>query len=135
MVSSTKLSSPTPTPPGEKRHKAIEKSSSAKEPTITESTHNDIPPSTTYQPHNYDKNTDNMEKLEKMGSNWLDEDNSNEHDWFDKMASLKTDKLTKSDIKRIKRKGFNMLKKSFTSSIELEYHLEQVALAMFEEID
>nr|GEY66746.1 hypothetical protein [Tanacetum cinerariifolium] len=106
-------------------------------------------------------NTNNMEKLGNMGLDWLDEDNSDEYDWFDKMVnarqdlkddetsqegstivfakqlkvSLKTDKLTKSDIKRIKKEGFNMLKKSFTSNIEFEYHLEQVSLAMSDEID
>nr|GEV37392.1 hypothetical protein [Tanacetum cinerariifolium] len=105
-------------------------------------------------------NTDNTEKLGNMSSYYLDEDNLNKYDWFDKTinahqdsnddetlqegstiiftkhlkASLKTDKLTKFDIKN-KGERFNMLKKSFTSNIEFEYHLEQVALAMFKEID
>ncbi|GKB70526.1 hypothetical protein Tco_0931938 [Tanacetum coccineum] len=37
-------------------------------------------------------------------------------------------------IKRIKRKGFDMMKKRFTNIIEFEYNLEQVALVMSEDI-
>ncbi|GJZ80180.1 hypothetical protein Tco_0645017 [Tanacetum coccineum] len=81
-------------------------------------------------------NTDNMEKLGNMGSNWLDEDNSNEYDWFDKMVIVYQDLKDDETLHEgIKRDGFNMLKKRFKSSIEFEYHLEQVALAMSEDID
>ncbi|GJR69836.1 probable sodium/metabolite cotransporter BASS4, chloroplastic [Tanacetum coccineum] len=46
---------------------------------------------------------------------------------------LKTTKLTKEDIKRIKRDDFYLLKSIFKSNTEFEYNLEQVALAMSED--
>ncbi|GKC11808.1 hypothetical protein Tco_1008590 [Tanacetum coccineum] len=49
--------------------------------------------------------------------------------------SLKVDKLTKEEFKRIKRDGFNLIKNKFKSSMEFEYYLEQVALAISKEFD
>ena len=44
-------------------------------------------------------------------------------------------KMTKSELKRIKNEAFQLLKDSSESAIEVEYHLENIARAMSNNID
>ncbi|GKE41686.1 hypothetical protein Tco_1468970 [Tanacetum coccineum] len=106
-----------------KKQKVIGRSSSGKGPTITKPA-NDIPPSTTDQPQDYEMNS------KDIGSDWIDEDSPKEYEWFEMMVNphkdpkddetpqegstiafakhlkynIKVDKLTKDELKGSREK-------------------------------
>lgn len=100
-------------------------------------------------------------KKPKTVLNWLEQDNSAEYSWFEKMINsqpplednhepqdgrtveyaqliqqkFKMKKMNKKELLRIKNDAFNLLKDRSANSIELEYHLENIARAMSSNID
>ncbi|GJZ43743.1 hypothetical protein Tco_0590998 [Tanacetum coccineum] len=106
-----------------KKQKVIGRSSSGKGPTITKPA-NDILPSTTDQPQDYEMNS------KDIGSDWIDEDSPKEYEWFEMMVNphkdpkddetpqegstiafakhlkynIKVDKLTKDELKGSREK-------------------------------
>ncbi|PWA78567.1 hypothetical protein CTI12_AA149240 [Artemisia annua] len=48
---------------------------------------------------------------------------------------MKIRKLTKSALKRARTTEFDILRNSFTSSIEYEYHIKNIARAMSDKMD
>nr|GEZ38241.1 hypothetical protein [Tanacetum cinerariifolium] len=106
-------------------------------------------------------NEPTMVDLSDVNTTKLNEDNTNEYNWFNRMMDahkdlkddetplegstvvfnkslkkcLKIDKLTNHDLKRIKRDGFALLQSRFKSITKFECSLEQVVLVMDGDID
>jgi hypothetical protein len=100
-------------------------------------------------------------KKKKDILDWLDEDKTEDYSWFDKMINsqppLADDQepldgrtveytqliqrrfhmkqMNKKELRRIKNEAFNLLRDRSANSIELEYHLENIARAMSSNID
>lgn len=103
----------------------------------------------------------NQKKTQKIILKWLDKDKTTEYSWFDDMVKaqppleenqlpldgrtveyaqlLQRDyglkELSKKELQRVKNDAFNLLKDRSANSIELEYHLENIAHAMSNNID
>jgi hypothetical protein len=100
-------------------------------------------------------------KKPKTVLKWLDQDETAEYSWFEKMINsqppladnqepqdgrtveyaqfiqhkFQMKKMNKKELRRIKNDAFNLLKDRSANSIELEYHLENIARAMSSNID
>ena len=108
-----------------------------------------------------EKSMKSAKEIQDNVISWLDNDNTPEVPWFDAlikaqpplsldeeplpgntlqytqkiMQGLNIDTLTKKELRRIKRDAFDFLVKQSGSTIELEYQLENIALAMNDRFD
>jgi hypothetical protein len=112
-----------------------------------------------HKPETSSKSTE--PKKPKRILKWLDEDKTAEYSWFDEIVKaqpplaedqspqdghtleyaqlLQRDyglkNMSKKELRRVKNAAFNLLKDRSANSVELEYHLENIARAMSNDID